>query len=78
MLPLLLSPLLTTPAEAQQVTPFQYQLYKGGLLLGEGKQGCLNVRAAAAMARAGNGPSGPTAGWDENLLRDLKARCGIR
>lgn len=79
MLPLLLTALLASPAPAQeQLTPFRTQLYKGGLLLGEGKQGCLNVRAAAAMARAGNGPSGPTAGFDQNLLEDLTRQCGIR
>lgn len=80
MLPLLLTLLLATPAHGQQadMTPFQIQLYKGGSLLGAGKQGCLNVRAAAAMARAGNGPSGPTAGFDRNLLAELSKRCGIR
>ena len=77
-LPLLLATTVTAAPPVTPVTPFQMQLYLGGTLLAQGKNGCLHVRMAAVMARAGNGPSGEMAGMDRNLLRDLSARCGIR
>lgn len=80
MLPLLLTLFLATPAQAQQpqVTPFQVQLYTGGSLLGAGRDGCPHIKRAAAMAKAGKGPSGSAKGWDQNMLEELSRRCGIR